>query len=123
MGRRALLTWIRLWPLLLLPSFLLTLAVSVPMFEMRGVLLGGGLVRQWLLNHVLLPFAPLDQAHLLVNWFASASVLQEWCLAMLIVLNLNASLLLPLFFVGQSFIKLSAWVMRTELDLKRKGFR
>ena len=93
------------------------------MFEIRGVLLGGAFVRQWLLNHVLLPLAPLDQAHHLVNWFAGASVLQEWFLAMLIVLNLNASLLLPLFFLGQALIKLSAWVMRTELDLKRKGIR
>ena len=93
------------------------------MFEMRGVLVGGGLVRQWLLNHVLLPLAPLEQAHSLVNWFASASVLQEWCLALLITINLNAVLLLPLFFLGQALIKLSAWVMRTELDLKRKGFR
>lgn len=117
------LTWIRLWPLLALPSLLLTLLCSLPMFEIRGVTLGGGLVRQWLLNEVLIPLAPMTQAQQLVNWFATASTFQEWCLAMLLAINLNAALLLPLYFIGQGFINLSGWYARTELDLKRKGLR
>lgn len=117
------LTWFRLWPLLALPVFLLSLLISLPMFELRHHLLGGGLVRQWLLNHSVLPFLPEGQTEQIIHWFAQASLLQEWLLAFLIVLNINAVLLLPLFFVGQWIIQFSAWTMRTELNIKRKSIR
>jgi hypothetical protein len=117
------LTWFRLWPLLLLPLFVLSLLISLPMFEVRHQLLGGGLVRQWLLNHGLLPLLPDIQTEQIIHWFAGASALQEWLLAFLITLNINALLLLPLFFVGQLVIGLSAWTMRTELNIKRQGVR
>ena len=123
MGRSRLLTWLRLWPLLALPTFLLTLLASLPLFEVRGVTLGGGPVRQWLLNHLLLPIAPLEQAEALVHWFATASAAQEWLLAVLITVNLNAILLLPLYVLGQGLITLSGWYVRTELNLKREGIR
>ena len=117
------LTWFRLWPLLALPIFLLSLLISLPMFEVRHQLLGGGLVRQWLLNHGLLPLLPDVQTQQIIGWFSQASVLQEWLLAFLIALNINAILLLPLFFVGQLVIKISAWTMRTELNIKRQSVR
>jgi len=118
-----LLTWLRLWPILALPTFLLTLLASLPLFEVRGTTLGGGLVRQWLLNHILLPLTPIEQGHQLVSWFATASAVQEWLMAMLINININAALLLPLYFLGQGLISISGWYVRTELDLKRKGIR
>ncbi len=117
------LTWFRLWPLLALPVFLFSLLISLPMFEVRQQLLGGGLVRQWLLNHGLVPLLPDQQTAQIIHWFAQASVLQEWSLAFLIALNINALLLLPLFFVGQLIITFSAWTMRTELNIKRQGVR
>lgn len=117
------LTWFRLWPLLALPVFLLSLLISLPMFEVRHQLLGGPLVRQWLLNHSLLPLLPEQPTAQIIYWFSQASVLQEWLLAFLIALNINAILLLPLFFIGQLIIALSAWTMRTELKLKRQSVR
>ena len=117
------LTWFRLWPLLALPVFILSLLISLPMFEVRHQLLGGPLVRQWLLNHALLPLLPDMQALQIIDWFSGASVLQEWLLAFLIALNINALLLLPLFFIGQQIIAFSAWTMRTELNIKRQGVR
>ncbi len=117
------LTWFRLWPLLALPIFLLSLLISLPLFEVRRQLLGGGLVRQWLLNHGLLPLLPEQQAQQIIHWFAQASVLQEWLLAFLIALNINGLLLLPLFIAGQLIIQFSAWTMRTELNIKRQSVR
>jgi len=117
------LTWFRLWPLLALPVFLLSLLISLPMFEVRHQLLGGGLVRQWLLNHGLLPLLSEQQTEQIIHWFVQASMLQEWLLAFLIALNINALLLLPLFLVGQLIIRFSAWTMRTELNIKRQGVR
>jgi hypothetical protein len=102
---------------------MLTLLASLPLFEVRGVTLGGGLVRQWLLNHILLSISPIEQGHQLVSWFATASAVQEWLMAMLITLNINAGLLLPLYGIGQGLIRISGWYARTELDLKRKGIR
>lgn len=117
------LTWFRLWPLLALPLFLLSLLISLPMFEVRHQLLGGGLVRQWLLNQGLLPLLPEAQTEQVIHWFAQASPLQEWLLAFWIALNINALLLLPLFFIGKLAIGFSAWTMRTELNVKRQGVR
>lgn len=117
------LTWFRLWPLLALPGFLLSLLISLPLFEIRHHLLGGPLVREWLLNHGLLPWLPVEQAAQIIHWFSQTSVIGEWLLAFLIALNMNAVLLLPLFLTGQLIIKLSAWTMRTELNLKRKSVR
>ena len=117
------LTWFRLWPLLGLPIFLLSLLISLPMFEIRHHVLGGGLVRQWLVNQGLLPLLPVQQTEWIIHWFTQASVLQEWLLAFLVALNINGALLLPLFITGQLIIRLSAWTMRTELNLKRKGVR
>ena len=117
------LTWFRLWPLLALPVFLLSLLISLPMFEARHQLLGGPLVRQWLLNHGLLPLLPEGQTAQIIDWFAQASTPQEWLLAFLIALNINGVLLLPLFFVGQLIIAFSAWTMRTELNIKRQSIR
>ncbi|MDH5485764.1 MAG: hypothetical protein OEY43_11065 [Gammaproteobacteria bacterium] len=93
------------------------------MFEVRGVTLGGGLVREWLLNRFLLPLSPSEQGHQLVHWFAGASTVQEWLMAMLITININAILLLPLYVIGTGLIRISGWYARTELDLKRKGIR
>ena len=117
------LTWFRLWPLLLLPGFFMSLLISLPIFALRQHSLGGGLIRQWLLNHCLLPLLPDMQTEQMIDWFSQASVLQEWLLAFLIVLNVNALLLLPVFFVGQRMIQFSAWTMRTELTLKRQSIR
>lgn len=117
------LTWIRLWPLLALPVFIVSLLISLPMFEIRHHLLGGGLVREWLLNHLLLPVLPTEQAAQIIHWFSQSSVIGEWLFAFLIALNINAILLLPLFLFGQLLIKLSAWTLRTELNLKRQSVR
>ena len=117
------LTWIRLWPLLALPVFILSLLISLPMFELRQQLIGGGLVREWLLNHLLLPILPMEQAAQIIHWFARSHVIGEWLIAFLIALNINAILLLPLYFIGQLLIKLSAWILRTELSLKRQSVR
>lgn len=117
------LTWFRLWPLLALPVFILSLLISLPMFEVRHQLLGGGLVRQWLLNRGLLPLLPDVQTQQIIQWFSQASALQEWLLALFIAVNINALLLLPLFFVGQLIIGFSAWTVRTELNIKRKSVR
>ena len=117
------LTWLRVWPLLVLPVLLITLLASLPTFEHNESLLGGGPVREWLLNQALLPLLPDTQAFVLVGWFESASVPAEWLLALLIAVNINALLLLPLYAIGGGMIALSQWLTRTELHLKRRGVR
>jgi len=117
------LTWIRLWPLLALPVFIVSLLISLPMFEIRHHLLGGGLVREWLLNHLLLPVLPVAQAAQIVHWFSQSNFLGEWLFAFLIGLNINAILLVPLLLFGQLLIQVSAWTLRTELKLKRQSVR
>ena len=117
------LTWFRLWPLLLLPTVLLMLGCSMPWLELRGRIVAGALLRQGLLNHIVLPLTPAEQGGQLVNWFTAATPLQEWLLALLISLNLNALLLPLLYALGHALIIVSGWYVRTELEHKRKAVR
>jgi hypothetical protein len=112
-------TWLNYWPAMLLPSLLLLPPAWMPTTMFRG--LGGGVVRQWYLNHFLLPLLPNDAAAALVQWYATASVWQEWGVAAAIVININALLLPPLYLLGAVVIGLSSWVARKDIELKRRA--
>lgn len=116
-------TWIQLWPMLMLPTLFIGLACTLPTTQWQGRIIGGGPVREWLLNHWLLPFLSDSGAASLVAWFNIARPLQEWLLSLLIGINANALLLPALYFAGEGYIQLVAWFAKKDLELKRKGAR
>lgn len=116
-------TWLFVGPLLSLPAVLLALLCALPMLTFNDRLLGGGTLRQWLLNHVAVPMLPKTQGVDLVAWFQTASVLQEWFLSVLIAINLNAALLPVLYVIGAMVIRFSSWSAKTDLALKRKALK
>lgn len=116
-------TWLLMGPLLSLPTVLLALLCAMPMLSFNDRLMGGGTVRQFLLNHIAFPILPHAQGDELVAWFQTASVLQEWLLSVLIALNINAAVLPILYGVSALLIRLSSWSAKTDLALKRKALK
>ena len=96
-------TWLKIWPLLLMPTVILSAIAAFPTSLIGGRVLGGGPVREYYLNHFLLPVLPADASASLVSWFSTASSTQEWLLAFAVSVNLNA-ILLPLLYVLGIFV-------------------
>lgn len=116
-------TWLQIWPLLALPTLILAAITAIPTNQINGRIMGGGPVREYFLNHILVPVLPNDAAVAVVQWFSHASAIQEWFLTLLVVVNING-LLLPLLFVfGQVLIWLSTWFTRKDIELKRDAIR
>lgn len=103
-------TWLQIWPLLLMPTVILSAIAAFPTSLIGGRVLGGGPVREYYLNHFLLPVLPADASASLVSWFSTASSMQEWLLACAVSVNLNA-ILLPLLYVTHR-----TWAPRFESD-------
>lgn len=114
-------TWVQLWPLLAAPSFFGGLVCSIPTFVLKGALVGGGPVRQWIINNFLMPVIPVNAGEGLVVWFNSASVIEEWFAAFFVVLNVNAILLPALFLAGKLIIRVNAWLARVDINQRRNA--
>lgn len=116
-------TWLQLWPLLLMPTIILSALAGMPSRVFSGRLLGGGPVREYYLNHFVLPVLPADAGASLVAWFSTASGFQEWLLAFCVSINLNALMLPLLFAFGFVVIQLSTWFSKKNIQLKREAMR
>lgn len=116
-------TWLNYWPVLIMPTVILSAIAGVPTYLHSGGLIGGGPVREYFLNHFVLPLLPADSAAQLVAWFSTASAFQEWTLAVAVAININALLLPPLYAQGVGVIALSAWVSKKNIQLKRQAVR
>lgn len=116
-------SWIQLWPLLIIPYVVLFSIGLLPTFTLYGHVVGGPLVREWLLNQFALALLPQNAGWSLVAWFETASVIQEIALHTLLSLNAYA-LAFPLFYLaGAAMIRLSAWSARIDLKQKRHSLK
>lgn len=116
-------TWYQVWPLLLLPSLILFPVGLLPDTTLFGEPFGGGIVREFAINHALLPLLSKEAGWRVVTWFGRASGAGETALYGLIVLNVNA-LSLPLIYGAMTLrMQFGAWYTRSELAAKRKLLR
>jgi len=116
-------TWIQVWPILGIPTLVVAGTAGLPTAAFNGRILGGGPVREWLLNHLMLPLLPSETGYALMGWFQQASGIQEWLIALLIALNVNA-LALPAFYgLGFVIIATGNWFTNKNLELKRSAAR
>lgn len=114
-------SWVAAAPWLVAPGLLVFLAGLIPELNVIGAQVGGGLVRQGLVNHVLLPVLPETDATTIVDWYMQTDVLGELLLHALIALNINAALLPVLYVLFAGYIGLNNWAAKTDLDLKRRA--
>jgi len=114
-------TWIKIWPLMLVPLFIIVLIGLMPTFEFAGVGFGGGFIRQWVLNNFVFYLLPTSNFNLLVVWFMEANYLGEVVFYLLVSINLYL-LVYPFFYgAGQLIIKVSAWMASTDLKQKQSS--
>ncbi len=116
-------SWIQIWPLLLVPYVLLCSVGVVPALDLFGHHIGGPWVREWFLNHLALPVLPSDAGWALVEWFSHASTAQEIGLHALISLNVYAVVFPLVYLVGFFIIRLSAWSASVDLEQKRQSLK
>lgn len=114
-------TWLVIWPVLFSPFILLSTVTLLPTFVVWERMVGGGPIREWLLNYILLPVLPHDAAVSLVHWFNSALVWQEWLLATVVAININALVLPILYCAGLGVIRWRSWAARADLDIRRSA--
>ena len=112
-------TWLSVAPFLLVPGMLVFFSGLVPMVDVLGTPIGGGLVREWCVNHLVLPLLPVADASRVVDWYMQTSFSGELALHALVSLNLNTALLLVLYPLAAGFIRVNNWAAKTDLALKR----
>ena len=89
--------------------------------EVYGQPLGGELVRQWCVNHLVLSVLPAVDTPRVVAWYTHTDRGGELLLHALVALNLNALALVVLYPVASGWIRLNNWVAKTSLDEKRRS--
>jgi len=112
-------TWLQMAPFLAIPGLLVFLSGLLPMVEVLGTPIGGGLVREWCVNHLVLPVLPRAEALTLVEWYMHTRLSGELLLHALVAININTALLLVLYPLAAGFIRLNNWMAKTDLALKR----
>ena len=97
-------TWHRVWPLLLLPYVLVFLIGLLPF------------IREAMLNHILIPVLPYQAAVDLVDWYRNASQPQELLVHLVLCLNLG-TLFYPLFYLaGTVFIRITNSIAKSQIN-------
>lgn len=114
-------TWLQYWIFLPMPTVILAAMASMPTISISGRWVGGGPVREFYLNSFALPVLPADAGARLVEWFSTASLVQEWSFALAVAINVNALLLPLLYFIGKAVIGFSSWSARKNIELLRKA--
>lgn len=106
-----------------MPTLILSAIAAFPTLLIGGKVLGGGPVREYYLNAIVLPVLPSETSALLVHWFSAASAFQEWLLAFAVSININALMLPLLYALGIFIIKVSSWSAKKNIQLKRDSMR
>jgi len=112
-------TWLQIAPFMVVPGLLMFLSGLLPMVEVLGTPIGGGLVREWCVNHLVLPVLPVAEALTLVEWYMHTRLSGELLLHALVAININTALLLVLYPLAAGFIRINNWMAKTDLALKR----
>ena len=116
-------SWFALWPLLVVPYVAMVALGVLPQGEFFHLTFGGGQVRQWCVNTLVLSWLPALQGEALVAWYAQASWAEEVGLHALIVLHVYG-VVFPFFYaLGQWVIRLSAWTAAGDLASKRRAVK
>ena len=116
-------TWVGLWWICLLPFPIVFLVGALPNMGMLGGELQGGIVREWFLNHLAIPFLNEAAADELILWFKGASYSEELIFQTVIAADITLLLLPVTFLLGEIIIRLSAWAQTTSHSLKSQSIR
>ncbi len=116
-------TWLRVWPLCVVPGVVLMLLGCLPQIAWVDKSVGGASVRAATVEVALVSWLPSAPREEFQRWYAAAPPATHYAVHAWLALNLN-TLLLPLTYgLARACIASSAWSMRTEWELKRGALR
>lgn len=110
-------TWLTLWPFTLIPFLMVFLLGAIPESKSLGIYTGG-YIREWFLNHAVLPLMSNSMAMVVVNGFSRASYLEELALHFLVSLNVFAICFPFMYLAGTGIIHGYTWFSKTSLKQK-----
>ena len=116
-------TWIQIYPLLAMPTLLISVIAWLPVIKFNGHVLSGMQFSEWLLDHLMIPILPNIWLDALLKWFAHAGNLEVWMLVTLVALNINALLLPLLYWMVKQLINTGNWFTNKSLELKTDSVR
>ncbi len=116
-------TWFSAWPLAASPFFIISLVSAIPTFVYKGGTLGGLPIREWILDHLLLPVLPAAIEDRILDWFSHASYLEEWLLVAFVAININAALLPLLYYLVGGLIRINNYLTRKSYEAKQSAVR
>lgn len=113
-------TWWDYYPVMLLALLLPFLVLLVPTGTIKGHIIGGGPVRQAMVNSVSKVLPPTS-AEAYIEAFNTASVSKEVVLSLPVALNLSGALVVFFFLVLSSVMGFQNWMKRGEYSSQRKA--
>ena len=116
-------TWFGLWPLLILPAVMMIALGALVTPGLGGHGAGGNAVQYWCIVHLLLDWLPHAAQARLAAVLARADAPHRWMLYLLVTANVNALMLPPLYALGSGLLRLQAWSVRRDLELKTRAAR
>lgn len=114
-------SWIAVAPMLALPGLIIFLLGLLPDVPFLNQAIGGGIVREFLVNHLLLSWLPYEDAVRVVAWYMHTDLAGELLLHALLALNINVLLLPLLYPLAAGYIGVNNWAAKTDLTLKRNA--
>jgi len=113
-------TWWNFLPALLLVFLIPFIAGALPTLEIKGQYWGGGVVREFAINHVA-QWLPHGKGQQYVAAFSQASLIREYVLYLPIALNVATVLFAVMACFYSMFITTSNWIDRKVYQSQRKA--
>ncbi len=104
--------------------FVVILSVGLlPTVEFDGQYYGGGVVREWTLNHVFLVVTPFEFRHALLAWWQQAAYREEVALYGLFTVNAFVAMLPLLYGLMKLKIELYNWHTLSVFESKQQRLK
>jgi len=112
-------TWWDFLGVIILALVVPLLIAVAPTVEINGKFLGGGVVRQWVINNAS-NFLPVETANFFVSKFENATAIGEAFLFLPFAVNISAALLLIIFCIGNVIINVQNFISTSKFQSQRK---
>ena len=118
-------TWLDwdVWIIFVLVGILLIAPGLLPSIKIAETYYGGGVVREWVFNHVIVDIVPVEHNEQLIDWWQQTGVSGEFVAYLLITLNIYACLLPATYGLCKFKIEITNWYYLKQFKIKHQSIR
>jgi len=118
-------TWLDwdVWILFVLVWVLLMIPAVIPTVELNGEYFGGGVVREWAFNRMIVAIVPAEHNAQLIDWWEQAQIGGELAIYFLVTLNAYACLLPLTYGLGKLKIGITNWYHLKQFRTKHQNIK